>query len=91
VLSGPDEEIVEAGQAYHLAPGHNAIVEEDAELVEVTPWRPSAGSSTSRTHGPGPERTEVGWRPPGLPPAPGNDLWRPGTRAVPLEIFKLPG
>ena len=31
------EEVVAAGQAYHLPPGHNVVVEEDAELVEFSP------------------------------------------------------
>jgi hypothetical protein len=37
VLTGTGEEFVQAGQAYHMPPGHNVIVEEDAELVEFTP------------------------------------------------------
>jgi hypothetical protein len=30
-------EILAAGQAYYMAPGHNAHVDEDVELVEFTP------------------------------------------------------
>jgi hypothetical protein len=43
VLSGAGEETIEAGQAYHMAPGHNVIVEEDAELVEFTPVEAERG------------------------------------------------
>ena len=31
------EEVVEAGQAYYLPPGHNVVVEQDAEMVEFSP------------------------------------------------------
>ena len=31
------EELVRAGQAYYLPPGHNIVIEEDAELVEFSP------------------------------------------------------
>jgi hypothetical protein len=31
------DELVEAGSAYHLAPGHNVTVEEDCEVVEFSP------------------------------------------------------
>jgi hypothetical protein len=30
-------ETLSAGQAYYIAPGHNAAVDEDVELVEFTP------------------------------------------------------
>jgi hypothetical protein len=30
-------EKISAGQAYYLAPGHNAVIDEDIELVEFTP------------------------------------------------------
>jgi len=30
-------ETISAGQAYYLAPGHNALIDEDIELVEFTP------------------------------------------------------
>jgi hypothetical protein len=43
VLSGDGEEILQAGQAYHMPPGHNVIVEEDAELVEFTPVEAARG------------------------------------------------
>ncbi len=34
----PDrEEILEAGDAYYLEPGHNLVVEEDGEIVEFSP------------------------------------------------------
>jgi quercetin dioxygenase-like cupin family protein len=36
VLTEAGEEIIHAGQAYHMPPGHNVIVEEDSELVEFT-------------------------------------------------------
>src|SRR4051812_30257058 len=32
-----NEESISAGQAYHLAPGHNVVVEEDALVVEFSP------------------------------------------------------
>jgi hypothetical protein len=31
------EESITAGQAYHLVPGHNVVVEEDALVVEFSP------------------------------------------------------
>ena len=31
------EEVVEAGQAYYLPPGHNVVVEQDTEAVEFSP------------------------------------------------------
>lgn len=31
------EKVINAGEAYHLAPGHNVIIEENAELVEFSP------------------------------------------------------
>lgn len=31
------EEVVAAGEAYYLPPGHNVVVEQDAELVEFSP------------------------------------------------------
>jgi hypothetical protein len=31
------EEVVEAGQAYYLPPGHNVDFEEDSEIVELSP------------------------------------------------------
>lgn len=31
------EEIIGAGEVYHLAPGHTVRVEEDCELIELTP------------------------------------------------------
>jgi mannose-6-phosphate isomerase-like protein (cupin superfamily) len=43
VLTEAGEEIVQAGQAYHMPPGHNVIVEEDAELVEFTPVEAERG------------------------------------------------
>ena len=34
----PDrEEVLEAGDAYYLEPGHNLVVEEDGEIVEFSP------------------------------------------------------
>jgi hypothetical protein len=35
--SDGSEESITAGQAYHLAPGHNVVVEEDALIVEFSP------------------------------------------------------
>lgn len=43
VLTEAGEEILHAGQAYHMAPGHNVIIEEDAELVEFTPVEAERG------------------------------------------------
>jgi hypothetical protein len=37
LLTEGGEEILQAGEAYHMPPGHNVIIEEDAELVEFTP------------------------------------------------------
>jgi hypothetical protein len=37
VLYADREETVRAGQAYHLPPGHNIVVEEAVELVEFSP------------------------------------------------------
>lgn len=31
------EEVISAGEAYYLRPGHNVLVEEDCELVEFSP------------------------------------------------------
>ena len=31
------EEVISAGEAYYLAPGHNVVVEEDCEIVEFSP------------------------------------------------------
>jgi hypothetical protein len=31
------EETVAAGQAYYMPPGHNVVIEEDAEVVEFSP------------------------------------------------------
>ena len=31
------EEVINAGEAYHLPPGHNVLVEEDCEVVEFSP------------------------------------------------------
>jgi hypothetical protein len=43
VLTEAGEEILQAGQAYHMPPGHNVVVEEDAELVEFTPVEAERG------------------------------------------------
>jgi hypothetical protein len=32
------EEVVEAGEAYYMAPGHTIFVEADTVLVEFSPW-----------------------------------------------------
>lgn len=32
-----DEEIITAGEAYYLPPGHNVMAEEDCEVVEFSP------------------------------------------------------
>lgn len=37
VLYAAGEEVITAGQAYYLPPGHNVVVEEDCELVEFSP------------------------------------------------------
>jgi hypothetical protein len=37
VFTAAGEEVVRAGDAYHLPPGHNILIEEDSELVEFTP------------------------------------------------------
>ncbi len=37
VLYEADEETIHAGQAYYLPPGHNVVVEQDCELVELSP------------------------------------------------------
>lgn len=37
IRSAAGDETVEAGSAYHMAPGHNVIVEEDVSLVELSP------------------------------------------------------
>ncbi len=37
VLYADREETVSAGQAYHLEPGHNVLVDEHAELIEFSP------------------------------------------------------
>ena len=34
---GEDEEVISAGEAYYLAPGHNVVTEEDCEIVEFSP------------------------------------------------------
>jgi len=31
------EEVINAGEAYYLPPGHNVLVEEDCEIVEFSP------------------------------------------------------
>ncbi len=31
------EEVISAGEAYYLPPGHNVVTEEDAEIVEFSP------------------------------------------------------
>jgi hypothetical protein len=31
------EEVISAGEAYYLPPGHNVLVEEDCEIVEFSP------------------------------------------------------
>jgi len=31
------EEVVTAGEAYHMPPGHSVVVEEDCEIVEFSP------------------------------------------------------
>ncbi len=37
VLGSGGGEVVEAGSAYYLPPGHNVVVDEDCELVEFSP------------------------------------------------------
>jgi hypothetical protein len=37
ILYADREEIISAGQAYYLPPGHNLVVEQDCELVELSP------------------------------------------------------
>ena len=39
-------EVLSAGQAYHLEPGHNVHVDEDAEFVEFTPADQTPGINT---------------------------------------------
>ena len=31
------EEVITAGEAYYMAPGHNVVMEEDCEMVEFSP------------------------------------------------------
>jgi hypothetical protein len=35
--TGGSTETISGGQAYYLAPGHNAVIDEDIDLVEFTP------------------------------------------------------
>ncbi len=37
VIYSDREEVLEAGDAYYLEPGHNLVVEEDGEIVEFSP------------------------------------------------------
>lgn len=37
VFDGQTDEVVRAGDAYRLEPGHNILIEEDSELLEFTP------------------------------------------------------
>jgi quercetin dioxygenase-like cupin family protein len=37
ILTEGGEELVRAGDAYYMAPGHNVVVDEDCELVEFSP------------------------------------------------------
>src|ERR687894_535530 len=37
VIYADREEVLEAGDAYYLEPGHNLVVEEDGEIVEFSP------------------------------------------------------
>ena len=37
VIYSNREEIIEAGDAYYLEPGHNLVVEEEGEIVEFSP------------------------------------------------------
>jgi hypothetical protein len=39
-----EEETVEAGQAYHLPPGHNLTLDEDVEVVELSPTEARAAT-----------------------------------------------
>lgn len=39
-------EVLSAGQAYYIPPGHNAHVDEDCDLVEFTPADQSPGINT---------------------------------------------
>jgi hypothetical protein len=44
ISAGGGELVLEAGQAYYLAPGHNVVVEEDCELVEFSPTEARAAT-----------------------------------------------
>lgn len=44
--SDGNTESVVAGHAYHLRPGHNVHIDEDAEFVEFTPGDPAPGINT---------------------------------------------
>jgi hypothetical protein len=37
ILYADREEVISAGQAYYLPPGHNVVVEQDCELIELSP------------------------------------------------------
>lgn len=37
VIYADHEEVISAGEAYYLPPGHNGIVEEDTEVLEFSP------------------------------------------------------
>ena len=37
IATDGSEQVISAGQAYHLSPGHNVVVEEDLEVVEFSP------------------------------------------------------
>ena len=37
ILYADREEVLTAGEAYYLPPGHNVVVEEDCEVVEFSP------------------------------------------------------
>ena len=37
VIYADREEVLEAGDAYYLEPGHNLVVEESGEVVEFSP------------------------------------------------------
>lgn len=41
-----EREALGPGQAYHLRPGHNVHIDEDAEFVEFTPADPAPGINT---------------------------------------------
>lgn len=43
LVTADGEEVIHAGQAYHMPPGHNVMVEEDSELVEFTPVQAERG------------------------------------------------